>query len=278
MSLMEERCQSDGISFVRAGSFGGVRPLVMLHGIGSNAESYRALMLKIGEERPVVAWDAPGYAGSVPLNGDWPSADDYAAALAGLLDRLGLERIDLMGHSLGALVAGRFAAIHGERVGRLVLASPALGYGTQPGGPLSPAAEGRLKGLLAEGAERFAASRGPRLLFRRHDASLAAGIVKAMSEVKLPGYAQASRMLSCGDLIADSARISMRTLVLVGGEDEVTPPANCRRLYDALTAARPDLGHRFEIVPDAGHALPQERPEAVAEIVAGFAPIVRSGA
>jgi pimeloyl-ACP methyl ester carboxylesterase len=273
MTCVVERGQSNGLSYIKAGQFGAVTPLVMLHGIGSNASSYAALMACMAGDRPVVAWDAPGYGGSEPLQTEWPSVDDYASALARLLDQLGLERVDLMGHSLGALVAGRFALRFAARVDRLVLASPALGYGTRPGGELAPAAAARLQALVSEGAERFAASRGPRLVHARHHASLVAGVVKAMSEVRLPGYAHASRMLSCGDLVLDGIQLPMRTLVLVGAEDEVTPPQNCRRLFEAMVAAKAELGHRLEIVPDAGHALPQEQPRVVADIIARFAPI-----
>lgn len=270
MAPAPKRSESAGISILRAGPSGSRRPLVLLHGIGSNALSFAALMEAMADDRSLLAWDAPGYGDSAPLGMDWPSADDYALALAGLLDRLGFARIDLLGHSMGALIAGRFAIRNPERIGRLILASPALGYGTTPGMPLAPAAGNRLDAMIAEGAEKFAATRGPRLVHARHHAPLVSGVVKAMSEVKLPGYAQASRMLSCADLIADGARLTMQTLVLVGGEDEITPPANCRRLYDAMCAAAPTLNHRFEVIPDAGHAVPQERPRAVAEVIAAF--------
>jgi len=267
-----ERQTSNGISYLASGLARRERPLVLVHGIGSNAASFAALMRRLAGTRPLVAWDAPGYGGSAPLAGDWPQASDYAGALAGLLSRLGIEKIDLMGHSLGALIAGRFAAEMPARIGRLILASPALGYGTAPGAPLAPSAGNRLEAFIAEGGERFAATRGPRLVHSRHNAALIAGVVKAMSEVKLPGYAQACRMLSCGDLLADGTRLSMQTLVLVGAEDEVTPPANCRRLYDAMVAAKPQLDHQWLTIADAGHAVPQERPEAVANAVAAFAP------
>jgi pimeloyl-ACP methyl ester carboxylesterase len=267
-----ERHTSNGISYLASGLSRRERPLVLVHGIGSNASSFTPLMRRLGGTRPLIAWDAPGYGGSEPLASDWPLAGDYANALAGLLDRLGMTKVDLVGHSLGALMAGRLAMSMPDRVGRLVLASPALGYGTQPGEPLAPSAGNRLDAFIAEGGERFAATRGPRLVHSRHNAALISGVVKAMSEVKLPGYAQACRMLSCGDLIADSKRLAMQTLVLVGAEDEVTPPANCRRLFDAMTAARPDLGHRWQTIADAGHAVPQERPDAVADAIAAFAP------
>lgn len=262
-----ERATSGGISFLRGGLGTRERPLVLVHGIGSNALSFSALMRELAGTRPLVAWDAPGYGGSAPLADDWPSADDYAAALTGLLDRLDLDRVDMLGHSMGALMAGRLAVRDAGRIGRLVLASPALGYGTQPGAPLAPAAGNRLEAFLLEGGERFAAARGQKLVHSRHNAALIAGVVKAMSEVRLPGYQQSSRMLSCADLIADGARITVPTLVLVGAEDEVTLPANCRRLHDAMMAAQPTAGHRWEVISDAGHAVPQERPQAVARVL-----------
>jgi pimeloyl-ACP methyl ester carboxylesterase len=260
------KLESGGISLLRAGAGTG-RPLVMLHGIGSNAQSFIPLMERFAGRRDVLAWDAPGYGTSAPLPEEWPRADDYANALLQLLQRLGLNEIDLLGHSLGALIAGRFAAIFPDRVKKLVLASPALGYATRPGAPLAPPAAGRLEGFLSEGAEEFARSRAPRLVFKRDDVALVASVTEAMSRVKLPGYRQASRMLSCADLLGDAASISSPTLVLVGAQDEITPPGKCRGMYDAFRAARGDLLHRFELVADAGHAVVQERPDEVAALV-----------
>ncbi len=242
----------------------------MLHGIGSNAQSYRPLMGQLAGTRPMIAWDAPGYGLSQPLDDEWPTVDRYVEALEALVVKLGLGTIDLMGHSLGALVAGRFAIRHASRIRRLILASPAIGYHTQPGAPLAPPAAGRLQAYLDEGGERFAATRGPRLVFARDNAALVSGVVKAMSEVQLPGYQQASRMLSMGDLLADAAAIHVSTLVLVGAEDEITLPANCRRVYDALMLSTPSLGHLYEAIPEAGHAVPQEKPVDVARLISNF--------
>ena len=260
--------ESAGIAYL-ANEGGHGNPLVLLHGIGSNAQSFAALMQAVGSERPILAWDAPGYGRSQPLPSDWPSADDYAEALGALLDRLGIRQHDLLGHSLGALIAGRFAVRHPELVAALYLVSPALGYRTTPHAPLSPPAANRLTALLEEGAERFAASRGPKLLVRPDDIpDVRSAVIDAMSQVKLPGYAQASRMLSCADLIADAAGIETTTIVAVGEQDTVTPPANCRRVYDALIAATPHFPHRFELIAAAGHAVVQEQPAAVARLVA----------
>ena len=54
-------------------------PIVLLHGIGSNAQSFEPLMRAL--DRPALAWDAPGYGASEPLAAQWPDASDYAAAV-----------------------------------------------------------------------------------------------------------------------------------------------------------------------------------------------------
>lgn len=246
------------------------RPLMLLHGVGSNARSFSTLVAELAGDRRLVAWDAPGYGGSAPLAHEHPTADDYSDALARLLDWLAIDTCDLLGHSMGALIAGRFAARFADRIGRLVLSSPALGSAAPVGTALAPSAKARLDGMIAEGAERFAASRAPRLVFGRDDASLVGEVTRAMAEVRLPGYAQACHLLSCSDLITDARRIATPTLVMVGAQDEITPPANCRRVYDALVAASPALPHRFELIADAGHAVAQEQPKAMAQLLRTF--------
>ena len=121
-----------GLSYVACDGGEGA-PVVLLHGIGSNAHSFVPLMQALAGRCPSLAWDAPGYGESHPLSPAWPDASDYAAALSRLLGRLGIPRCVLVGHSLGALIAGRFALVSPRRVVALALISPALGYGVEPG-------------------------------------------------------------------------------------------------------------------------------------------------
>ena len=61
---------------------GAGTPIVLLHGIGSNAQSFVPLMQALDGRYPTLAWDAPGYGDSQPLTVDWPDASDYAAAVS----------------------------------------------------------------------------------------------------------------------------------------------------------------------------------------------------
>jgi pimeloyl-ACP methyl ester carboxylesterase len=243
-------------------------PIVLLHGIGSNAQSFVPLMQAFVGRCPTLAWDAPGYGSSQPLTAEWPDASDYAAALNRLLARVGISRCVLVGHSLGALMAARFAVTARSRVLALILISPALGYGREKGAPLPAGVARRIEELDRLGPAGFAAARSPSLLADpsgRPDVLQC--VEQAMAAVRRPGYDQACRLLAGGRLLDDAAKVEVPTAVLVGTQDRITPPEHVRRAFDALPQSP---RHLYREILDAGHALHQERPTAVVEVIAGI--------
>jgi pimeloyl-ACP methyl ester carboxylesterase len=258
-----------GLSYLACDGNGGM-PIVLLHGIGSNAQSFVPLMRALAADYPTLAWDAPGYGASQPLAIEWPDASDYAAALNRLLAHLDISRCILVGHSLGALIAARFALVSPRRVAALFLVSPALGYGTEKGGALPPAVAGRIDELDRLGPEQFAAARAPGLLA---DASAHPHVLqmveRAMAAIRRPGYDQAARLLAGGRLLDDAAKLDVPTAALVGSQDRITPPANARRLFDALRwSSQP---HAFREISGAGHAICQEEPAEIARAITEIA-------
>ncbi|MFJ6543462.1 alpha/beta fold hydrolase [Streptomyces sp. NPDC091385] len=94
-------------------------PVVLLPALGEVADDWDAVAAELAGGRRVYALDLRGHGDS-----DWPgeySVELMRADVLGFLDALGLERADLVGHSLGGLVACLFAAAHPGRVARLVL-------------------------------------------------------------------------------------------------------------------------------------------------------------
>jgi pimeloyl-ACP methyl ester carboxylesterase len=257
--------------FAREGGDGP--PVVLLHGIGSNAQSFAPLMDVFDARSPMIAWNAPGYGDSQPLFVDWPDASDYAAALSRLLAWLGTSRCILVGHSLGCLMAARYALVASRKVATLFLISPALGYGVEKGSALPGGAAARIEELDRLGPEKFAAARAPGLLAdSAAQPDVLQAVERAMAAVRRPGYDNAVRFLAGGRLLDDAAKLMVPTAVLVGAQDRITPPAACRRAFDALPASS-RLDYR-EIV-NAGHAVCQERP---AEVARAMSEIIASGA
>ena len=94
--------------------------LLLLHGIGDNSASWVPVMAGLAEEHRVIAPDLLGHGQS-----DKPRADYSAAAFANgmrdLLEVLGVDRVTVVGHSLGGGVAAQFSYQYPDRVERLVL-------------------------------------------------------------------------------------------------------------------------------------------------------------
>lgn len=123
--------------------------------------------------------------------------------------------------------------------------------------------QARIDDLVELGAEAFAAKRAARLVYRPETKpAVLAGVRRAMAAVRMPGYAQAVRALAAGTLLTDAARVMVPSVVAIGAQDVVTPPANAEAVFAAL-----GCGGALTMVPDAGHALPQEAPVRVAQLI-----------
>ena len=96
-------------------------PLVLLHPAPGSSFALEPLIEPLAGDRTVIALDAPGAGESAGLDLPAPECRDYSDALAGTLDRLGLDRVDLYGSHTGATVALDFAHRHPGRVGQLIL-------------------------------------------------------------------------------------------------------------------------------------------------------------
>lgn len=105
---------------------GKSKPIVMLHGIESSSSYWQGLAPALADKNRVIAIDLLGFGKSPkPLNVAY-SLQDQAKWVYRTLDTLGLKDFDLVGHSLGSLVALEMAAAYPTRVKSLTLLSPVL--------------------------------------------------------------------------------------------------------------------------------------------------------
>ena len=113
------------ISALAAGSG---RPLVMLHGLGATKAEFLPMLPWLAPSHRVIAIDLPGFGDSSKPLGAPYDAKFFARSVIALLDELGLERTDLLGHSMGGRVALEVAARAPERVDRLIAMTPSLAW------------------------------------------------------------------------------------------------------------------------------------------------------
>jgi pimeloyl-ACP methyl ester carboxylesterase len=109
-------------------------PLLMIHGIGAPLEFWRPLDTQL-DGVMTISVDPPGSGlSSVPHR--YFRMREFAAVFEQVLSRLGLDHVDVMGFSLGGMMAQEFARRSPERVRKLVLASTACGVGAIPAPPM----------------------------------------------------------------------------------------------------------------------------------------------
>ena len=234
-------------------------PLVLLHGLAGSSKSWEEQFDALGDIRRVIAWDCPGYGGSDTLPGDAPMLADYADALLAFVDGLGLDRLDLLGHSMGGVIAGRFAALQPDRVRRLILSGTRTGFARRdPASFLSRIEE--LRSLTPEefGARRadgMVAAGAPREIWRR--------VAAVAAEVRPAGFAAAARMLTCADNADLLHRITAPVLVLAGEADRIALPAEAEELAQAVAG-------RLVMIGGAAHAPYLEQAAAYNDALRGF--------
>jgi pimeloyl-ACP methyl ester carboxylesterase len=256
-------CLEAGIDFLASGAqpHGAKTVFVLLHGIGSGAASwhYQLAALKDQEQVCALAWNAPGYANSLPLNIENPCARDYANALWRWLDAIKIQGpIVLVGHSLGALIAASATLLRPAAIQRLVLLAPALGYGDDSQDAQEKVIAQRIGNLRQLGAPAMAALRASAMLSANADQKLVQFVEKVMSQLNPAGYEQAVRMLSTGRLIADLTELlstphSFDITVACGSADSITPPQKCSLAATAASTELLDLGAVGHVCALEGH-------------------------
>ena len=219
-------------------------PLMLLHGISSSAASWHKQMALTGFR--VLAWDMPGYGESPMLATARADAGDYADALARMLDRAGVQKTVLVGHSLGGLVAAAFAARYPQRVRYLVLADVAQGYGQAAAAQREKVWQGRQQ-QMALGGEAMALGRAAKLLRPGARAEDIATVAAGMRALRPEGYLAAAWMLAHDDIHGWLKRYSGSFEVWCGEQDAITQPELVQGL--ALRYGMP-----FITIPQAGHA------------------------
>jgi pimeloyl-ACP methyl ester carboxylesterase len=236
--------------------------VLLLHGQPGGAADWEQVIAGVHGRAQVLAEDRPGWDGATPSR---DLAGNAAAALSAL-DRRGVERAVVVGHSLGAAVAAWLAATRPERVAALILAAPAANLAalyaldrwlaTPVAGDLAAAAVlGGLGLALAIAPVRRRIARSSRL----DDAYLRT----AGSAVRRPSawraYAAEQRALVRGlpELERRLDAISAPTTIIADRHDRVVPP----RAVEQLSRQIP--GARVKHSAAAGHLVPQRDPEVV---------------
>ena len=239
---------------------GSGMPVVFFHGAGGLLAD-NAFLDRLAARYHVFAPELPGYGES---SGEELLEDMLDFTLHGwdVVAALGLTRPHLVGHSMGGMIAAEMAAIAPGGLDRLVLVAAAgLWIEEHPIPDIFALLPGELVELLFQDP-----AAGLPLLTGGADFS-------DMEVFKAYYLGQQRRLAMAGKILfpIPNRRVSKRlyrltapTLVLWGASDRLIVPAYAERWGRLIASAR------VELIPDAGHMLPYEQPEAFVAAVSRF--------
>ncbi|MFM6829118.1 MAG: alpha/beta fold hydrolase [Novosphingobium sp.] len=213
----------------------GHRPLLMLNGIGMNLELLAPIARAL-PEREIISFDLPGIGQSpdpiVPY-----TIPCMALTTAALLDRLEIERADILGISWGGALAQQFAFQHRARTGRLVLAATSAGAAMVPGNA----------SMLAHMADprEYTVER----TLRRNLASIynggGSGKV-SLNAAKAPsplGFSYQLAAFATWTSLPFLPLLSLPVMIMADEEDQLVPPSNAHFLHNAIPHSRLEMFH-----------------------------------
>ncbi|WP_334161379.1 alpha/beta fold hydrolase [Phenylobacterium sp.] len=256
------------LDVIQSGDPTGV-PLLLLHGISDSAPSMRPFMSELPPNVRAIAISQRGHGDSSKPAGPY-TLDAMAADAAEALDRLGVRRTVVMGHSMGSMVAQRFAAAHPDRTRGLVL------VGAFPGLKGNP----EVDAFYQEGIRDLQDPIDPAFARGFQESTLARPVppdfldMVSAESLKLPAHAWKALFadMMSRDLGPGLARVRAPTLLLWGDRDAFASARDQERLLKGL----PDATLRT--LPGTGHAPHWEEPAAAARAVAEFVGRLRAPA
>jgi pimeloyl-ACP methyl ester carboxylesterase len=263
-TAQEHRLRVGGVMLrARVYGDGAGRPLLLLNGLGAPLELWQPLLNQLPAV-PIIAFDAPGSGGSqtplIPL-----SIAGHARLALDVADRLGAGMVDVLGLSLGGMVAQQLARIAPGRVGHLVLASTSCGWGSIPGSPaalLAVTTPNRYysRTIFEAVAPIYIGGRESR------DRSFLHG--QAATRIAHPpsvrGYLYQAWAAAFWSSLLWLSELPQPTLVIAGLADPLVPAANAKLLAARLRNAQAYL------VPGGGHLCLLERAQLLAPVIRRF--------
>lgn len=247
------------VSFDEAGQ--GDLPMVFLHGYPFDRTMWRDQLASLERHR-LIAVDLRGFGASV-LGSDKLSIENYADDVAALLDKLEISRAVVVGLSMGGYVALAFAERHRDRLAGLALIDTKSGADNEAG---RAGRDQTIAVIRNEGTTKPNEGMHTKLFAEATPAEVrervAAMMARATPEAMIAALGAMRDRPDRTGVLAGLAGIP--TLVMVGSEDRITPPADSKAMAEAAPGAD------YVEVEGAGHLSPMERPATVNEALQRF--------
>ena len=240
-------------------------PVLLVHGFPLDQHMWKAQCDALALDFRMIAPDLRGFGGSDGTE-NVLTMEQFADDLAVLLDRLKIEEpVTFCGLSMGGYVALQFLRKYPSRVHALILCD------TRSAADTTQTAEGRYRlaeQVMREGSQAAAEAMIPKLVSKTTHTERPEA-VRAVQEMILStrpeSIAAALRGMAIRpDMTGMLPEIDVPVLMIVGEEDQITPPEEMRQMADHIDSCR------VVVVAGAGHLPPMEQPRAVTRSLLRF--------
>ena len=251
---------------VTASSEGFGHPLVLLHSLLADRGSFDRIVPDLAREFRVITLDLPGFGGSTAATGGLAEVADAVAAA--LREIIAGEKPVVVGNGFGGFVALQMALRYPDLAAALVLADTGAAF-SEPG---RASFRAMASAAAAHGLEAVADTAMRRLFapaFQAENPAMMAERRAAFLRTDMATFQAACHALATLDIREAVARIELPCLVLVGEEDEATPPPMSAELASLLPDAR------LKVLSGCAHVPQLQNPAlflaAIGEALAPFA-------
>lgn len=239
-------------------------PLIILHGLGNNSQSWKNQLDGLKSNFTVIAWDAPGYGKSSDPKEEYRGFDQFADVLKGFIDKLNYQKVYLLGHSMGSAIAIDFCNRYTEMVAKLIIADPTRGSAGGTKVENESKLQTRINNINKLDPKELAKQRVPNLLAPNAKEEIIKEAERIMSQVRPLGYRSVAYSLYNLNNMDILPKISVPTLIICGEMDKATPVSESQIFHDQIP------GSKFVIIPNTGHLCYQEDPESFNNVVVDF--------
>lgn len=254
LATLQRSRTRNGAAYLETGTG---EPLLLIHGVGMRLEAWGPQIAALSDTHRVIAVDMPGHGGSERIASN-ARLDGFVAWLSVVIDDLGLDVVNVAGHSMGALIAGGIAATQPQRVRRVALLNGVYRR--------SPDARAAVRARAAEILDGQIDYDGPLLRWFGEDNqhSEAYRLTRRwLLDVDPKGYATAYSAFAEGDALYADWWPSVRcpALFLTGADDPNSTPAMAMAMADAAPHGY------FRLIENERHMVNLTAPAAVTAIM-----------
>jgi len=252
--------QLEGVSLHYEESGAGT-PVLLLHGLGSSGQDWELVAPRLAAHHRVIVPDVRGHGRSEKPKGPY-GVPLFARDVASLCDRLGLERVHVVGLSMGGMIGFQLAVERPELVRSLVVVNsgPDMVPGTMR---MKLMFATRMLLLKLLGPKTLARVIAPKLFPKPEQAELRKRVEESIGANDPDAYQRATRGLVGWSVLERLKDITCPVLVLASDRD-YTPLSVKQAYVDVLRDAR------LQVIHDSGHASPVDQPVPISEAVKGF--------